>query len=84
MIESSRWKGTALRNLSGEKGKILVVDDEASIRRILQTRLEMIGYSVVTASDGEEALLAFHLLTPDLIVLDVMMPKLDGYVVCQE
>jgi OmpR family response regulator RpaB len=73
-----------LRNLSGDKGTILVVDDEASIRRILQTRLEMIGYSVVTASDGEEALSAFRLLTPDLIVLDVMMPKLDGYGVCQE
>jgi OmpR family response regulator RpaB len=73
-----------LKNLSGEKGTILVVDDEASIRRILQTRLEMIGYSVVTASDGEEALLAFRQETPDLIVLDVMMPKLDGYGVCQE
>ncbi|MBD2525730.1 response regulator transcription factor RpaB [Nostoc sp. FACHB-133] len=84
MVESSRWKGTALRNLSGDKGTILIVDDEASIRRILQTRLEMIGYSVVTASDGEEALSAFRLLTPDLIVLDVMMPKLDGYGVCQE
>ncbi|QMS86438.1 response regulator (plasmid) [Nostoc edaphicum CCNP1411] len=84
MVESSRCGGTALRNLSSDKGKILVVDDEASIRRILQTRLEMIGYSVVTASDGEEALSAFRLLTPDLIVLDVMMPKLDGYGVCQE
>ena len=84
MVESSRLLGTALRNLSADKGTILVVDDEASIRRILQTRLEMIGYSVVTASDGEEALSAFRLLTPDLIVLDVMMPKLDGYGVCQE
>ena len=73
-----------MRNLSGDKGTILVVDDEASICRILQTRLEMIGYSVVTASDGEEALSAFRLLTPDLIVLDVMMPKLDGYGVCQD
>ncbi|MGJ5634629.1 response regulator transcription factor RpaB [Nostoc sp. CALU 1950] len=84
MVESSRCGGTALRNLSSDKGKILVVDDEASIRRILQTRLEMIGYSVVTASDGEEALSAFRKETPDLIVLDVMMPKLDGYGVCQE
>lgn len=65
-------------------GKILVVDDEASIRRILQTRLEMIGYLVVIASDGESALLANHREAPDLIVLDVMMPKLDGYGVCQE
>ncbi|MEH2168820.1 MAG: response regulator transcription factor [Nostoc sp.] len=70
--------------MSGHKGKILVVDDEASIRQILQTRLEMIGYDVVKAKDGEEALLAFRREAPDLIVLDVMMPKLDGYGVCQE
>ncbi len=70
--------------MESHKAKILVVDDEASIRRILQTRLEMIGYDVVAASDGEEALLAFRKETPDLIVLDVMMPKLDGYGVCQE
>lgn len=66
------------------KETILVVDDEASIRRILETRLSMIGYQVVTASDGEEALEAFHRAPPDLVVLDVMMPKLDGYGVCQE
>ncbi len=42
MVESSRWKGTALKNLSGDKGTILVVDDEVSMCRILQTRLEMI------------------------------------------
>ncbi|MEH1835738.1 MAG: response regulator transcription factor [Nostoc sp.] len=73
-----------MRNLEGDKQKILVVDDEASICRILQTRLEMIGYNVVTANDGEEALSAFRQEAPDLIVLDVMMPKLDGYGVCQE
>ncbi len=66
------------------KERILVVDDEASIRRILETRLSMIGYDVVTASDGEEALDVFHKQGPDLVVLDVMMPKLDGYGVCQE
>lgn len=66
------------------KERILVVDDEASIRRILETRLSMIGYDVVTASDGEEALNVFHQEDPDLVVLDVMMPKLDGYGVCQE
>ena len=60
------------------KETILVVDDEASIRRILETRLSMIGYQVVTASDGEEALEAFRRTEPDLVVLDVMMPKLDG------
>jgi OmpR family response regulator RpaB len=66
------------------KEKILVVDDEASIRRILETRLSMIGYSVVTAADGEEAIIVFRKELPNLIVLDVMMPKLDGYGVCQE
>ena len=63
---------------------ILVADDEASIRRILETRLKMIGYDVVTASDGEEAIALFNKQTPDLIVLDVMMPKLDGYGVTRE
>ena len=66
------------------KEKVLVVDDEASIRRILDTRLSMIGYSVITASDGEEALSLFRKETPNLVILDVMMPKLDGYGVCQE
>ena len=66
------------------KEKVLVVDDEASIRRILDTRLSMIGYTVITASDGEEALSLFREEAPNLVILDVMMPKLDGYGVCQE
>jgi len=70
--------------LENHKEKILVVDDEASIRRILETRLSMIGYDVVTAADGEEAIATFKENHPDLVVLDVMMPKLDGYGVCQE
>ena len=65
------------------KETILVVDDEASIRRILETRLSMIGYTVVTACDGQEALEAFRNSPPDLVVLDVMMPKLDGFAVCR-
>ncbi|MBF2080390.1 MAG: response regulator, partial [Synechococcales cyanobacterium T60_A2020_003] len=73
-----------LSKLENHKEKILVVDDEASIRRILETRLSMIGYDVVTAADGEEALETFRSTNPDLVVLDVMMPKLDGYGVCQE
>ena len=70
--------------MESNKEKILVVDDEASIRRILETRLSMIGYDVVTAGDGEEALETFRKADPDLVVLDVMMPKLYGYGVCQE
>ncbi|MGP1382722.1 MAG: response regulator transcription factor RpaB [Thainema sp.] len=64
--------------------KILVVDDEAAVRRILTTRLGMVGYDVITAADGQEALEKFEQEAPDLVVLDVMMPKVDGYRVCQE
>lgn len=74
----------AVTTLENRKERILVVDDEASIRRILETRLSMIGYDVVTAADGEEALTVFKREHPHLVVLDVMMPKLDGYGVCQE
>ncbi|ABB58446.1 response regulator transcription factor RpaB [Synechococcus elongatus] len=66
------------------KEKILVVDDEAAVRRILTMRLSMAGYQVVVASDGHEALAMFEQEAPDLIVLDVMLPKLDGYGVCRE
>lgn len=64
--------------------RILVVDDEASIRRILETRLKMVGYDVATAADGEEAVEVFSKFNPDLVILDVMMPKLDGYGVTKE
>ena len=70
--------------MNKQKEKILIVDDETSIRRILETRLSMIGYDVISASDGEEALNIFRTEFPNLVVLDVMMPKLDGYGVCQE
>ena len=53
------------------KQKILVVDDEASIRRILETRLKMAGYNVVTAEDGEEAVDLFNKTNPDVSVFDI-------------
>ena len=65
------------------KGKILVVDDEVYIVHILDFSLSMEGYEVVTAMDGEEALAKVGVEKPDLIVLDVMMPKLDGYETCK-
>ena len=73
----------SMNNLSNDQHLILVVDDEASIRRMLETRLAMVGYKVLAAADGVEALEIFECQHPDLIVLDVMMPKLDGYGVCQ-
>ena len=63
--------------------KILIVDDEATIRRILATRLSMMGYEIIVAADGIEALEQFEAEKPDLIVLDVMMPKMNGLQVCQ-
>jgi DNA-binding response OmpR family regulator len=65
------------------KGKVLVVDDEIYIVHILDFSLGMEGYEVVTALDGEAALEKLKSEQPDLIVLDIMMPKLDGYEVCK-
>ncbi len=63
--------------------KILVADDEANIRRILETRLAMQGHEVVMAQNGAEALELFRGVEPDLVVLDVMMPELDGFAVVE-
>ena len=65
------------------KGKILVVDDEIYIVHILDFSLGMEGYQVLTALDGEQALEKARTEHPDLIVLDIMMPKLDGYETCK-
>ena len=65
------------------KGKILVVDDEIYIVHILDFSLGMEGYEVITALDGEQALERLKADKPDLVVLDIMMPKLDGYEVCK-
>ncbi|MFH0777724.1 MAG: response regulator [Candidatus Eisenbacteria bacterium] len=65
------------------KGKILVVDDEVYIVHILDFSLGMEGYEVVTALDGEQALAKVKSERPDLVVLDIMMPKLDGYETCR-
>src|SRR5512139_3178048 len=65
------------------KGRVLVVDDEIYIVHILDFSLGMEGYEVITALDGEAALEKVNSERPDLIVLDIMMPKLDGYEVCK-
>jgi two-component system alkaline phosphatase synthesis response regulator PhoP len=65
------------------RGRILVVDDEIYIVHILDFSLGMEGYEVVTALDGEEALEKAMDSKPDLIVLDIMMPKMDGYETCK-
>jgi two-component system alkaline phosphatase synthesis response regulator PhoP/two-component system response regulator VicR len=62
-----------------DKKKILAVDDERHIVRLVQVNLERAGYEVITAFDGVEALKKVHDEKPDLIVLDVMMPQMDGF-----
>ncbi len=64
--------------------KILVVDDERSIAEILKYNLEKEGYEVLLAYDGEEALERLERDLPDLILLDIMLPKRDGFTVCRE
>jgi two-component system KDP operon response regulator KdpE len=66
-----------------EKKRILVVDDDPAILRLLSTNLKARGYEVVTATDGEEALETVQKDFIDLIILDIMMPKLDGVQVCR-
>ncbi|MBI5360487.1 MAG: response regulator [Planctomycetes bacterium] len=66
------------------KARILIVDDEPDILKILGNRLEHAGYDVAKASDGIEALEKVEGANPDLIVLDVMMPHLDGFGVCRK
>jgi two-component system, OmpR family, response regulator len=70
-------------NTADEKQRILVVDDEESILDLLSTALRFIGFDVQTASNGREALVEASHFMPHLILLDVMMPGLDGFEVCQ-
>ncbi|HQR18432.1 MAG TPA: response regulator [Gemmatimonadales bacterium] len=62
---------------------LLVIDDGPEQRRFLERTLSAAGYRVVTAPDGEAGTAAAHSLLPDLIILDVMMPGMNGYQVCR-
>ena len=64
--------------------KILVADDDSNICELLRLYLEKEGFTAVTAFDGEQALAMFDAEKPDLVLLDVMMPRLDGWQVCRE
>ena len=63
--------------------KILVVDDDTNICELLRLYLTKEGYQVTTANDGEEGLDKFNQVKPDMVLLDVMMPKMDGLEVCR-
>ncbi len=65
------------------KTQLLIVDDEANIRRFLGAGLRAEGYKVTEAADGEEAVRAVEESSPDLVLLDIMMPKMDGFEACR-
>ncbi len=69
-------------NLTGLNAKVMVIDDSKTIRRSAETLLRKAGCEVVTAIDGFEALAKITLHKPDIIFVDIMMPRLDGYQTC--
>ena len=72
--------GNGVADLSGLK--IMLIDDSRTIRRSAETMLSKEGCEVITANDGFEALALIHKHEPDLIFVDIMMPRLDGYQTC--
>ena len=65
-------------------GKILVVDDDTNICELLRLYMEKDGYTVSIANDGESAVKMFGEFNPDIVILDIMLPKMDGWQVCRE
>jgi putative two-component system response regulator len=70
--------------MTGSKGRIMVVDDDPDILKIVGTILSMSGFSVSSASNGKQALEMLRVSRPDLVILDLKMPVMDGYQTCQE
>jgi two-component system, OmpR family, alkaline phosphatase synthesis response regulator PhoP len=70
-------------NQESSRGRVLVVDDEPDLVRVLEFGLRASGYTVESASDGQEGLKKAREIKPDVILLDLMLPKLDGYKVCR-
>jgi DNA-binding response OmpR family regulator len=66
-----------------KKATVLAVDDEPHVLKLVKANLESSGYKVLTAADGEEALRTVEHELPDLVILDLMLPKMDGYAVCR-
>ncbi|MGW5326779.1 response regulator [Streptomyces sp. NPDC004014] len=75
----TRWLvPTYSRVVPGASGRVLVVDDNKVIRQLIRVNLELEGLEVVTAADGAECLDVVHRVRPDVVTLDVVMPRLDG------
>jgi len=69
--------------MAAEDKKVLIADDDPVILRLIQVNLELEGYQVLTANNGEEAVDKATAEHPDLVILDIMMPRLDGYQACE-
>ncbi|MGP3774257.1 response regulator [Streptomyces sp. SDT5-1] len=75
----TRWPvSTYSRVVPGASGRVLVVDDNKVIRQLIRVNLELEGFEVVTAADGAECLDVIDQVGPDVVTLDVVMPRLDG------
>jgi len=68
----------------GEQKKLLVIDDEPDMQKLLKIRLEQENFKVITAGDGEAGVKIAEQEAPDMIILDIMMPKMDGYTCLKE
>lgn len=68
----------------GINKKVLVIDDEAHIRRVIELKLKNSGYQVMIAKNGEEGFNIINAQQPDVVITDIMMPKLDGRALCEQ
>src|SRR5579883_3246393 len=83
-LESGRVMPDPATGNGGRSNPILVIDDEPYILRAMSYLLSHEGFTVETASNGEEGLARARALRPPLVFLDIMMPKMDGYEVCEQ
>jgi twitching motility two-component system response regulator PilG len=83
-IRLEEMRRQAENRVAMPKGKtILVVDDSATVRRLISSKLEKCGHNVICAVDGVEAMETIENVVPDLVLLDIAMPRMDGYAVCK-
>src|SRR6266567_1530063 len=68
--------------MSAKKTTLVVADDDPGLLRLMTRNLQLEGFDVLAASDGQQALELIENTAPDLVLLDVMMPKMDGFTVC--
>ena len=85
ILSTELLKKEGIKIMATEKSlKVLIVDDDKNICDLLRLYLEKDGYSVILSHDGEEAVVKFNALKPDMVLLDIMLPGKDGWQVCRE